>query len=216
MKKNGNRGFTIVELMMVVAVIAVLAGIITMGVSSMFRGARLRRAQAMKQILQAGLETYYAQHGEWPTGIKRHINDREDTVELDRDANSTTTGDRCPETDSVFQEIVEESIKQSARPVVDPSGLYVAQQGSVYCHDNHRRKGEHAYCGNKKCPRGRDFTEAVKNKKGQKKLNVKNMTFGYPGPNNGFFCRYRILFHPKTDTVEVKMQPVTEDNWKDD
>ena len=72
--------FTIVELLMVVTILAILASIITMGVNGMFRSARLKRATAMKLVLKSGLETYYAQQGEWPDGIKDHVPDDEDSV----------------------------------------------------------------------------------------------------------------------------------------
>ena len=206
MKKNG---FTIVELLMVVTVLAILASIITMGVNGMFRSARRRSAVAMKQVLQSGLETYYAQHGEWPSGIKSHLDEDEDSYEL-----------KVSEVDAALTEIVFESVKSSGGRCIDPTGLFVADQGKVSegCHDNHRRKKNkdfsYEYCGNKRCLRGRQFTDATK--KGDGHISVKQMAFGYAGPNNGCFCRFRVIFHPRTDTVEVKMQQITEDNKRDD
>ena len=217
---NPQQGFTIVELMMVVAVIAILAGIITMGVSGMFRVARQKRAVAMKRVLQSGLETYYAQHGEWPDGIKSNVNDEEDSVELDNpNGRPEAARGNSPETDRAFRELVEKSVLSSGTPAIDPSGLFVTKSGNNYCCDNHHhqdRSSSYGYCGKSRCVRGREFTQAVKNMKGQAAISIRNMTFGYQGPNNGYFCRYRIIFHPKTDTVEVKMQQATEDNFKDD
>ena len=215
-----QHGFTIVELMMVVAVIAILAGIITMGVSGMFRGARQKRAEAMKRVLQSGLETYYAQYGEWPDGIKSHVNDQEDAVELDNpNGRPEAARGRSTETDRAFREIVKRSVLSSGKPVIDPTGLFVTRSGTDYCCDNHHHQDASSYygfCGRKGCPRGREFSEAVKNAKDRAAISINNMTFGYQGPNNGYFCRYRIIFHPKTDTVEVKMQRATEENFKDD
>lgn len=217
-----KRGFTIVELMMVIAVIAILAGIITMGVSGMFRSARAKRAEAMARVLQSGLETYYAQYGKWPASIKSHENDDEDSVELDNSSGKAASAHgRSPETDSAFQEIVKRSILSNGKPVLDPSGLFVAESANEYCCDNHHHQEKsqaYGFCTRKSCLRGRDFTEAVKNTKDRAKISPDRMVFGYQGPNNGYFCRYRIIFHPKTDSVEVKMQPATIDfaGFKDD
>ena len=63
-------GFTIVEMLVVVAIIAILAGAITMGVNGMFYKSRVGRAKAMRAMLQSGLETFYARTGEWPSPIK--------------------------------------------------------------------------------------------------------------------------------------------------
>lgn len=225
MKREFKRGFTIVELMMVVAVIAILAGIITMGVNGMFRVARQKRAMAMKRVLQSGLETYYAQHNKWPGNISDYADVDKDTVELDNGTGRPESAHGAsPQTDKAFQEIVQWSIV-SGKPVLDPSGLFVTEsRSSGYCCDNHHAQshsGSFGYCGAKKgCPRGMDFSEAVKNAKNRKKISINNMTFGYQGANNGYFCRYRILFHPRTDSVEVKMQPVAEydneEGFKDD
>ena len=47
-----KKGFTIVELLMVVAILATLLGIITTAVFASIRQARDRRAEAMRQTLQ--------------------------------------------------------------------------------------------------------------------------------------------------------------------
>ena len=196
--------FTIVELLVVITILAILASIITMGVSGMFRSARQKNAVAMKQVLQSALATYYAQNGKWPNGIKGHVDEDEDSYEL------TDT-----EAKDAFYEVVSESMKSSGSRSIDPSGLFVGDSSRKGCCDNHRQKNSsYKYCGNQKCVRGRPFIEAVK--KGTGHLSVKQMAFGYAGPNNGYFCRYRIIFHPRTDTVEVKMQQINEDGKKDD
>ena len=61
-----RRGFTIVELLMVIAVLGVLTGIITTAASSAIRQARSRRAQAIKMVIQNGIATYRAQYNYWP------------------------------------------------------------------------------------------------------------------------------------------------------
>ena len=66
--------------------------------------------------------------------------------------------------------------------------------------------GNHQCSG--RCPRGRAFMEAVK--KGANQLKRDKMAFGYIGPNNGRFCRFRLYYYPKMDTVKVYLQEANE------
>lgn len=202
-------GFTIVELLVVIAIIAILAGAITMGVNGMFYKSRLGRAKALRNMLQSGLETYYARTGEWPTPIRNKVNYSEgDYVQLTAD-----------EADECFRTIVKVSTGQNANPVMDPSGLIVAKNINAYgCVDIHKNwrqaeewkivgKADHRCDG--KCPRGRDFADATK--KGSKnKISLSQMNFGYAGPNHGRFCRFRLYYYPKSDTVKVLLQKANE------
>ena len=43
--------------------------------------------------------------------------------------------------------------------------------------------------------------EAVK--KGNRHVSLSQMSFGYPGKENGKFCRYKITYNGKTDSVTV-------------
>lgn len=209
----GNRrreGFTIVELLVVIAIIAILAGAITMGVNGMFYKSRMGQAKAMRNMLQSGLETYYARKGEWPSAIKSKVDyTGGDSVQL-----TATEADQC------FREIVKVSTGANANPVLDPSGLVVASGVGEYgCIDIHRnweeaRKigivadSDHR-CGGKDCRHGRDFRDATK--KGAKgRIGLSSMNFGYIGPNHGRFCRFRVFYYPKSDTVRVLLQKPNE------
>ncbi len=211
-----KRGFTIVELLVVIAIIAILAGAITMGVNGMFYKSRRSNAIALRNMLQSGLETYYARHGEWPRPMRSLVNKgEEDVIKL-----SANDADEC------FRELVRVSTGPNAAPVMDPSGLFVAQGVDQYgCSDVHRSWDNAQKVGalkdrevknppaphkcNGKCQRGRDFREATK--KGSKnKITLAQMNFGYLGPNNGRFCRFRLYYYPKADTVKVFMQPANE------
>ena len=125
--------FTIVELMVVIAIIAILAGAITMGVNGMFYKSRLGRAKALQALLQGGLETYYAQQAKWPgklDSLAKNPPDDEEEVEL-----SATEADEC------FAAIVKASWGTSVTPVMDPSGLYVIEKSKVDnygCTDIHK------------------------------------------------------------------------------
>ena len=46
-----RRGFTIVEMLMVIAVLGILLGIVTTAASSAIRQARVKRAEAMRTVL---------------------------------------------------------------------------------------------------------------------------------------------------------------------
>ena len=202
---NNNRsGFTIVELLVVIAIIAILAGAITMGVNGMFYKSRLGRAKSMQAMLQSGLETYYARRGEWPKTIQNL------PVDADSILLTATQADQC------FYDVVKMSVGPNATPVLDPAGLFVAQNVDDYgCTDIHRAwdraiklgivsSGSHRCNG--KCKRGLDFSEA--SKKGSKsRIMLKSMNFGYQGPNHGRFCRFRVFYYPKSDTVKVELQP---------
>ena len=207
--KNLKSGFTIVELLVVIAIIAILAGAITMGVNGMFYKSRIGRAKAMRNMIQSGIETYYARKGEWPKAINSKVDSaKDDSVELSAD-----------EVDKCIYEIVKASVGSAAHPVMDPSGLFVAQNVDQYgCTDIHKSWSKAVDQGvvlssdhqcNGKCARGRDFSEAVK-KKSKFHIPLASMNFGYQGPNYGRFCRFRIYYYPKSDTVKVYLQKATE------
>ncbi len=208
--RRGSQGFTIVELMVVIAIIAILAGAVTMGVSGMFYKSRMSRAVALRNMLQSGLETYYARRGEWPSAIRSKVDyTGGDSVQL-----SATEADQC------FRDLVKVSTGANANPVMDPSALVVASGVDEYgCTDIHgnwadaRKIGIVAdsdhQCDAKKCRRGRDFQEATK--KGSKsKISLSQMNFGYIGPNYGRFCRFRVFYYPKADSVRVFLQKSNE------
>lgn len=115
-----KKGFTIIELLMVVTVIAVLLGIVTTAATASMRGARERRAQAMRSILQGGLAVYHRQNDEWPGVIE--------TLAANGQTRNLTT--------SEYDDVVKELLKQSSgaegkNPVMDPTGLMVMRSGET-------------------------------------------------------------------------------------
>ena len=64
--KNINQGFTIVELMIVISVISILAGISIVSYNGMQKGTRDKEREADVEAIQAELESYYNQEGGYP------------------------------------------------------------------------------------------------------------------------------------------------------
>ena len=59
-------GFTIVELLVVISIIAVIATLSTGAAIKSIQQARSKRIEATKHSLKLALSNYYAMHGEWP------------------------------------------------------------------------------------------------------------------------------------------------------
>lgn len=69
MKNNLKRGFTLIEMLVVVAIISILAGIVLTGVTGFQANARdTKRIADLKQI-QNYLELYYNKHGRYPGDV---------------------------------------------------------------------------------------------------------------------------------------------------
>ncbi|MFA7172821.1 MAG: type II secretion system protein [Kiritimatiellia bacterium] len=65
-RKNAKKGFTIVEMLVVVAVMAIIATLATGAVMKSMRTMRDKRADAMVSGLQMALNNYRAQQNKWP------------------------------------------------------------------------------------------------------------------------------------------------------
>lgn len=172
-------GFTIVEMLMVLGIIAVLLGLITTAATTAIKHARGRKATACQQIIQAGIATYRAQKGEWPGPLKSF-------------SENGTPGDRNPyeltttEYDEVVKAVVKESVNPSSgTPMMDVTGLIVAPRGS---------NGSW----------GIEFREAVKKEKRHGgSIKLADMAFGYQS-SDGKFHRFTITYNSESDHVIVK------------
>ena len=194
---KARRGFTIVELLVVIGIIGILLGIVTTAATSSVKNARVRRAEAMARAIQQAISAYYAQEGRWPGAMESKTGSMGDKSKY------TFTGG---EADNIMQEIVRNSVGNSAsRPLIDASALFVADSGKVRgdgCFDNHSDSTLSSYCGKNKCIRGVDFSIASASNS-KMPISVNNMAFGWQGRQNGRFCRFWITYNALTDSVSV-------------
>ena len=173
-----RRAFTIVELLMVLAIIATLMGLVTGASVGAIRSARERRTEAMRTALQSAIVSYQAAdpQGEWPGGL----NDLADASK-----SGLLKGE---EAQRVFRLVVQKSTGQGGGgvPLVDPSALFVAPSGAQ---------------GGKS--RGMDFQSARTGGPHQAKLALARMEFGYPGRKTGKFHHFNLYYNAQTDTIKV-------------
>lgn len=186
MTKRTRAGFTIVELMMVVGIIAVLMTIVTTAAGGAIKSARAHKGDALVSMIQVGLNTYYAQKEEWPGsfgnnvagGIQSNINGDDDNYLL-----STSEADEC------IAEMVRESVH--GNPLLDVTGLFVCRSSMA----------------NSDKAVGMDFMDAVHGtKRSPKKMKLAEMAFGYPRASDGRFRRFKITYSIPADTITVAKQ----------
>ena len=187
-----KRGFTIIELVMVIAIMGILLGIVTTAASGAIRQARVRKAEACCRVVQAAFETYYAQKGEWPGGIESKITGDQANSEgregyADTDVYVLDPGD----VDDMMRDILREY--KNGNPCLDISGLFVSRYDG-------RAGTRHL---------GLDFMTAIRGPKqdanGQK-MTTAQMHFGYPESSHGYFRHFKVVYSKPTDQMKVSTQ----------
>lgn len=195
-----KKGFTIVELLMVIGVIAILMGIITTAASSSMKAARARKADILCSAVQAGLAVYYEQKGEWPVTISTTGNQEEGAGNQRNPDSIELTG---PQVRACVKALVDEA-KQN-NPMMDISGLFVSRQDGELNGGGSNDPG-----ANKKQVKpayGLDFMQAIRGtRKSQKKMKTGEMYFGYPDPETGHFLRFKMVYSVPGDTITVSKQ----------
>ena len=196
---KSRSGFTIVELLIVIAILGILIGLVSVAIGGSLRNGRTKRAEAMCRVLQQSIAMYYTKVGEWPSAIESKANSMS--------GDSDTYVFSPDETDQIFQEIVKKSTGSGATmSLVDASALFVANKSKLKmngegCYDNHSAKTLNSYCGDQACANGTDFSRACRQGKGH--IPLTSMAFGYQTTKSGKFARFWITYNAKTDSVTV-------------
>ena len=177
-----RRGFTIIELMMVLGIIAILLGIVVNSVSGSIRRGREQRSAALFKLAKQGMHTYYAtdSNGEWPWGRAEAL-----SGQVLEDGYIPLSGSEVKRS---FYNIIKRA-KEDHDPVMDISGLFVSSQ-----------TGEPGTKGV-----GLDFIDAVKGTKAHPtKLKVSQLQYGYQRTDDGYFRRFVVKYSPALDSVIVR------------
>lgn len=187
-----RRGFTIIELVMVIAILGILLGIVTTAASNSIKQARSRKAEACCRVVQAGFETYYSQKGHWPGGVESKItgdkmNSEGHNNNTDSDVYELDPGD----VDDMMRDILTEYKK--GNPCLDISGLFVSR------HQGNRGSRD----------LGMDFMTAIRGTKKEKngqRMSSSEMHFGYPESEHGYFRHFKVVYSKPTDQMKVSKQ----------
>jgi len=191
-----KKGFTIVELLMVVGIIAILMGIVTTAASSSIKSSRAQKANALCAIVQAGLATYREQMGEWPVDLPNARTNNEGSGGKNDPDKIVLNGG---EVRQCVKKLVDEAKK--GNPMMDISGLFVSRQDGEL--NGTGEKGSQAV----KKATGLDFMQAIRGtKRSQVKMKTAEMYFGYPDPETGNFLRFKMVYSIPGDVITVSKQ----------
>jgi len=205
-----RKGFTIVELLMVVGIIAVLMGLVTTAASGSIRASRIRKAESLCKLVEAGFSNYYAQYDRWPGAIGNKIasgsiGTRSNNEGTDGSSDTEEYVLSTSEMEDCIRAMIDETKK--GNPVMDISGLFV-------CNKNHDIEPTAETCscvaGNHKKylakrASGLDFMSAIHGtKQSPQKMSTQSMHFGYPHPDSGRIMPFRVIYSIPTDSFTVK------------
>lgn len=170
-------GFTIIELMIVISIIAVLATLITRAALSSLKEAREKDGRIMAQAIKVGIANYHAQFGEWPGAIEKYAESGKSPSGNPGHPGALSTTDA----DEAIRTVIEESGK--GNPLIDASGLFVASKAAA----------------DAKHGRGLKYGDARR-----QNVALANMAFGYQRKRDGEFRRFLVKYDPTNDTVSVE------------
>jgi len=179
-----RKAFTVVELLMVVAILSILITIVFTSINGSMQTARKAHAEALCRTLQSAIEAYRAAHDEWPAPIESHVEDSNQPVVFD---GGTESG--AGQVKAIVKVIVDEA--KAGKALMDISGLYVSRFKGT--------RGTRQY--------GLDFVSAVRGtNRSRKKMTTSEMYYGYPDETTGYFRSFCIEYNAPTDSVTVRVQ----------
>jgi prepilin-type N-terminal cleavage/methylation domain-containing protein len=139
---ESKRGFTLIEILIVVAIIGILASVVLVGLGPVQRRGRdARRISDLRQI-QTALELYYNQNGKYPAAGSGNTVPRSTLVpavvpNVPKDPNGTTEYGYGTDADQASY-VVEATLEESGNPAFNdapPAPLYgiTCDHTSHYC-----------------------------------------------------------------------------------
>ncbi len=188
-----KKAFTIVELLVVIAVIGLLMGLVTTAAANSAKASRKQRTTALCSLVQTGLATYYAQKGKWPDPLGNKAENGNFSSSNDEGVNGSTDADKYVLTGEEVRKMVKALVDETkeGNPLIDISGLFVS-----------RSSGEPGTTGY-----GLDFMPAIRGtKRSKKKMTTSEMYFGYPEESSGKFRRFKMVYSIPTDHLAVSTQ----------
>ena len=188
-----KKGFTIVELLVVITVIGVLMGIVTTAASNSVKASREKRATALCSVVQTALATYNAQKAGWPEPLGSKVRNGSFSSSNEEGVNGQTDTDKYVLTASEVRQMVKALVEETKKgnPMMDISGLYVSR-------DSGEKDGKGS---------GMDFMSAIRGtKRSKKKMSTSEMYYGYPDKETGRFRRFKMVYSIPTDLLAVSIQ----------
>ncbi len=185
-----KRGFTIVELLVTIAVLGVLMGIISTAATSVIRKSRARKNEALRVALQTGIATYHAQTGYWPPKGGRLDDWSQNGVPQGKDGYLSDA-----EYDTLMRYLMKACLNAKGNPVMDVSGFTAVRTAAV----NGSKKDKD---GNPSCS-GEDIQTWVAKQRAGNGPKSDQMVFGYANSERNHFRRFRIFFNTESGSVKV-------------
>lgn len=189
-KARRRRGFTIVELLVTIAVLAVLMGIISTAATSVIRKSRARKNEALRTLLQQGIATYQAQTGYWPPKGGQLDDWSKDGVPEGKDGYLSDA-----EYDKLMRYLMKMCLNAKGNPVMDVSGFTAVRTSAL----NSSKKDKD---GNPMCS-GEDIQTWVAKQRAGTGAKSDQMVFGYANSDRNHFRRFRIHFNSESGSVKV-------------
>ena len=194
-------GFTIIELLTVVAVIAILMGIVTTAASSSLRASRRSRASNLCKIVQVGLSTYYAQNDKWPISSLNNDPMARNAEGPGYRADPSIYGLTMSETHDAVRMLVNETKK--GNPLIDVSGLFVSMADGRH---NQRCQGADFLAAATISGMSKAKSAVSADLNNGRRMTVSQMKFGYPEESRGYFRHFKMLYSIPGDDITVTVQ----------